>query len=739
MTPRHRRSRIILVLFALFLAVLLVPLLVGTTVFTIQLRSIEDQVLERVHERLTRIRGHEGIAELSLASHPFPPSRILELRSVYESSDLTTALGPYVLETTAYLIKPRVLLAHDDVYLNTDFYYRRRFAVSPVSRHDWIADLEDPSYYNYRTRVTTVRSDSGPRHVIEISQSLPLTQRLERRGAVYSYIDVDAIGELMEGALAGDGGFAYIRLPSGERVAATADDYVDVPVEPPRAGEPIRVVEAGATLVVELQSEVTDWTYVAGIPRDVFFREARQVRAVFVIVAAVILSIGLLVAAVLTYSTSQPLIRLQSMITAGVLTERPGPVRPLRYLRDLVNESVKRTSSLERLVEDQRPFMRRVVIDRLFRGDFSPRGELTAFLDHYGLAMKGAAFGVACIMIEGDYDDVDTKNLQDFLVRNTLVKKLIADALPAGTLVNDVSLNRIGIVIPYSPDVAEASERTEAIVRELAALLRDDPRVSCLLTSGGAVPSLTRIPDALATALEALATGGTSGAPHPSRAHLSGEAWYYYPAELEMHLSALVLSGRTDEVREQADVILTENFTRRTLSLRAQKLLAKDVQATVAKLCAELELPLQTSSDIVGVGGRTLREKTELLLDALLHLARTKRVPRSIGLDSAELVRFVDENYTNPDMGLKLVASTFGLTEEYVSTIFRSSAGEGFADYIEARRMGDARRKLATGRPSIQEVAVAVGYRSAHVFRRAFKRHFGYSPSEARRAQRARY
>jgi AraC-like DNA-binding protein len=110
-------------------------------------------------------------------------------------------------------------------------------------------------------------------------------------------------------------------------------------------------------------------------------------------------------------------------------------------------------------------------------------------------------------------------------------------------------------------------------------------------------------------------------------------------------------------------------------------------------------------------------------------------MPRSVGLDAAALVRFVDDNYTNPDMGLKLVAGEFGLTEEYVSTLFRSAAGKGFGDYLEGRRMGDARRRLATGRPSIQVVAEAVGYRSAHAFRRAFKRHFGYSPSEARHAK----
>lgn len=756
MTPRLHRSRVILVLFVLFLAVLLVPLLVGATVFTIQLRAIEDRVLEakleslernriiidtvanRVHERLTRIRGHEGIAELSLASYPFPAERVLELRSVYEASDLTAALDPYVLEMMVYLARPRILLAHEDVYLNRDIYFRQTLGAAQEDRQQWIADLEDPTYYNYRTRVVTLDLRSGPRRVIEISQSLPITQRLERRGAVYAFIDIDAISELMASALAGDGGFAFIRLPSGERIAATSEDLPVGPLQPMRAAEPVRILETGATLVVELQSEATNWTYIAGFPRDVFFREARQVRAIFVIVAAVVLFIGLLVASVLTYGTSQPLIRLQSMITAGVLSERPGPVRPLRYLRELVNESVKRTSSLQRLVEDQRPFMRRMVIDRLFRGDFSSRGELSAFLDHYGLAMKSAAYGVACILIEGDYDDVDTSILREFLVRNALVKKLIADALPDGTLVNDVSLNRIGLVIPYSldVDVGEASHRTEEIVGELEALLGDDPRVSCILSSGGAVPALTEIPEALEAALEAPAAATPTRSANADNAMVRKETWYYYPAELEMHLSALVLSGRADEVRNRADEILEENFARRALPLRAQKLLVKDVQATLAKLCAELGLDSEAESTIVGVGGRTLQEKTELLLDAMTNLAQVERMPRSVGLDAAALVRFVDENYTNPDMGLKLVAAEFGLTEEYVSTLFRSAAGKGFGDYLEGRRMGDARRRLAEATPSIQGVAEAVGYRSAHAFRRAFKRHFGYSPSEARHRRR---
>jgi AraC-like DNA-binding protein len=76
-----------------------------------------------------------------------------------------------------------------------------------------------------------------------------------------------------------------------------------------------------------------------------------------------------------------------------------------------------------------------------------------------------------------------------------------------------------------------------------------------------------------------------------------------------------------------------------------------------------------------------------------------------------------------------------------VAAMSRSTFAEHFVrlvgkspmDVITAWRMQLARTALERGRVSVADVAQQVGYEAEAAFRKAFKRHFGFGPGEARR------
>jgi len=63
---------------------------------------------------------------------------------------------------------------------------------------------------------------------------------------------------------------------------------------------------------------------------------------------------------------------------------------------------------------------------------------------------------------------------------------------------------------------------------------------------------------------------------------------------------------------------------------------------------------------------------------------------------------------------------------------FRATFGTTPAEFVERLRMKEAQRRLAASEASIKRVAISLGYRSSHVFRRAFERRFGVSPAAYR-------
>ena len=90
---------------------------------------------------------------------------------------------------------------------------------------------------------------------------------------------------------------------------------------------------------------------------------------------------------------------------------------------------------------------------------------------------------------------------------------------------------------------------------------------------------------------------------------------------------------------------------------------------------------------------------------------------------------FVDENYNNPQLSLSLTADAFYITEVYLSKLFKEGTGQNFSKYVENLRLEQAKILLGNG-VLVNEVAQQVGYNSPQVFRRAWKRHYGTTPTE---------
>jgi AraC family transcriptional regulator len=81
----------------------------------------------------------------------------------------------------------------------------------------------------------------------------------------------------------------------------------------------------------------------------------------------------------------------------------------------------------------------------------------------------------------------------------------------------------------------------------------------------------------------------------------------------------------------------------------------------------------------------------------------------------------------------EVLASVAGFSVPHFHRIFTAGVGESAASYVRRLRMERAGRKLRMGAVDITEVAHAAGYDNHASFSKAFRQHFGLSPSEFRR------
>ena len=95
---------------------------------------------------------------------------------------------------------------------------------------------------------------------------------------------------------------------------------------------------------------------------------------------------------------------------------------------------------------------------------------------------------------------------------------------------------------------------------------------------------------------------------------------------------------------------------------------------------------------------------------------------------------YVHQHFHRP-MSLGEAASAMKLNAAYLSTLFTRTTGMAFHQFLQEVRLSKAKELLRDPRNRISEVALAVGYASPDVFRRAFKAREGHSPEAWRVGQ----
>ena len=129
-------------------------------------------------------------------------------------------------------------------------------------------------------------------------------------------------------------------------------------------------------------------------------------------------------------------------------------------------------------------------------------------------------------------------------------------------------------------------------------------------------------------------------------------------------------------------------------------------------------------------------EETEAMLRTLCrHLTGSIRDTRleSGKLLVREAVDYVNGNYCKSDVTLEKVCRQLHISAAYFSTLFKRETKKTFHQYLTELRMDKAMTLLAGSDLKTADIASQVGLNDPSYFSYSFKKHFGISPSQARK------
>jgi len=104
-------------------------------------------------------------------------------------------------------------------------------------------------------------------------------------------------------------------------------------------------------------------------------------------------------------------------------------------------------------------------------------------------------------------------------------------------------------------------------------------------------------------------------------------------------------------------------------------------------------------------------------------------------LVSCSISRFINANYNNSDMSIKLLEKQFNLSRSSICKRIKDETGLSFSSYLTKLRIEKAKLFLINETNySIKVIADSIGYTDQHYFSHAFKNNVGLTPLEYRKA-----
>ncbi|WP_168122569.1 helix-turn-helix domain-containing protein [Paenibacillus sp. HB172176] len=477
-------------------------------------------------------------------------------------------------------------------------------------------------------------------------------------------------------------------------------------------------------------SEATGWSYAVVMPTSQFIGRVLEMRTFILIVCAVVVTIGLSIAFLLSRRQYRPI--------RGVADR----IRSLHALRDGANESkheldvlwssVESTREMIEQLDYQRPIVREQFFFKLLKGMMKDAGEIETNASREDLVWRGELFFVAVISIDSD-EYIPTQNREGLL--RTLSAVPLPDAVGYGV---EMTMEQ-AIVMLVNTDCEPSGMRQiqETAASELSQLFEGCCGFKPMIGLGNAVSALTNVNRSFIEACAALETNVKSR---------SGSILFFndisdlkerhdwYPAEEQIRLVQSMKQGNEEAANAALEAILLD-LQGKDSSLFMFRCMSFDLVNTCLKAISELKLTLLKGHVSLLTEFTSLEQLRQAMTGMIADIC--KQVEASKQNKNHELgeqiLRYVGDHFKEYDLNLERIADHFQMSLSYFSRFMKEQTGYTFSEYVADLRMEEVKRQLKqTGQP-IKDIVAGVGYADVPNFIRKFKNAEGITPGQYRK------
>lgn len=692
-------------------------------------RNLVDARLENVKRDIMKIASHYLTLRILNMDNPAEDSQMYTFKEYM--SLLNTIDTPDDVYADFFLYSDRngYILSSVNGTMNITDYFRLNYP-----------DRSDKNFNSWKTgRIQciskgklypseTVCLNGKNTLVIPQTISVPLESKKKYQGTINALLLSDALfSGFADNGLSGsrfvlDGNNHVIAVLAGE---VSAIHELNLP--PDQSGFYIQQWAGNKNIIVYARSLSSDLIFVDVAPYSLVMNQVRQLRTMFLIAVLICLFFCALISGIFIRRNVPPIAKLHELLSTTIGDESCHK-STAKYIQDSVQKILLENQTMQDSLQQQMVLIKASYLNRLLISGLEDE-ELELALQHINLK-HGEYYGV--IILSMGPAIPSEADLRKLIIRQLL------ESLTDQIEIADVGANRFALVLSFSIKDSElCMKNADQIIQQLKNELL--PYQIYLNAFGGPIcRKLTELPYAYSMAdqisQKSLYDGETSVTWYQEQ--VIDKEIFFYPVEIEQLMLSNIRNGNLAQATKTFKNIIQKNFQATKINRSLEQLLISRIKATlllaIDDVYSNTEKRIDAINSVITLPEPIPRESFEQfcieLIEDLCERVNKRKIENENELIQA-IIQFIEQNYVNPEMSLLLVASQFQMSDSYLSTYFKKQTGENFINYIEKKRLELSCEYLVTEKYTIEEISAMVGYTSVHSFRRAFKRHYGLTPT----------
>ncbi|MBE5961888.1 MAG: AraC family transcriptional regulator [Lachnospiraceae bacterium] len=487
------------------------------------------------------------------------------------------------------------------------------------------------------------------------------------------------------------------------------------------------------SLLLTYTSEKNGWTYYVLLPNHAIAGKMLGFSITLILLCVVTLGGCMYLSLHQANKLGRPIDHLFDLLSHD--QKNADVVKSTEKLGEIVMEIVSSNKELLEEIEESKPLLRKAFFHDLLTLDVTSTKEMYYLAENAGIHINSDGFWVISsrLFSNNDVYDVDEQTLEDVKVIIRTLQRHIGEYLEENVWFYQRNYLSMLILI-----AGESREKVMKMIEETYAWLLTEYSTESVWGISNKCDNIMNIWKGSEEAESARKCCDAGRQIVEYSASVNEKHVFYFPEMAEEKLRNYLKAGDLNAIKEVLHILKQENLKNRKLTRNGFIKLNQQI----CDLISSVKKNEQESMPYIMRLNQTIIENehisgeayfsclVEIVTDICADLKQVKGQKRNQLIDSIK--QYINENYTNPDLGLASISIHFGISEGYVSLLFKEQTQIGFSDYMEKIRMDKAVELLSENSSNIEGIATMVGYNSVQSFRRAFKRVYGVSPKNYR-------